>query len=346
MQTFEIHGNNNISRLLVGEKLTNLETYLPESRTVIITDTVVKRLYGDLFPQRADVITIGCGEKIKTLDTVRRIYEQLIALDMDRTGFIVGIGGGIVCDITGFAASTYMRGVRFGFVASTLLAQTDASVGGKNGVNFGGYKNMAGVFNQPDFVICDMTLLSSLSKRELLCGFAEIIKHALIADVDMFNYLKENCSQALALNPQVIEKLVVDSIKIKAAAVSRDELEQGERRKLNFGHTIGHALEQTGRMPHGEAVSIGMAAATAFSAAKGFISSQYVTRIIDLITRYHLPVRSDIDPEQLLAAMRKDKKRTGAKIHFVFLKQLGEALVEAITFDELKELASCKIWQK
>jgi len=337
VQTFEIQGNNKVSRLIVGEKLTNLETYLPKTRTVIITDTIVERLYGNLFPQ-AEVITVGCGEKIKTLDTVHRIYEQLIALDMDRSCFIVGIGGGIVCDITGFAASTYMRGVRFGFVASTLLARADASVGGKNGVNFGGFKNMVGVFNQPDFVICDMTLLPTLAKPELLCGFAEIIKHALIADADMFRYLDENCSEALALNPQVIEKLVSASIQIKAAVVSRDEHEQGERRKLNFGHTIGHALEKSIGIPHGEAVSIGMAAATALSFAKGFISSEDVTRITDLIKRYHLPVRSDVAPEQLFAAMRKDKKRTGDRIRFVFLKRLGEALVEAITLNDLKQL--------
>jgi len=337
MQTFEIQGNDNTSRLMVGEKLSNLETYLPKTQTVIITDAIVKRLYGHLFPE-AKLITIGCGEKIKTLDTVRSIYGQLIAADMDRSGFIVGIGGGIVCDITGFVASTYMRGVRFGFVASTLLAQVDASVGGKNGVNSGGYKNMVGVFNQPDFVICDMTLLPTLARHDLLCGFAEIIKHALIADIDMFRYLKDNCSQALALNPQVIEKLVSDSIRIKAAVVSRDEHEQGERRKLNFGHTIGHALEKTSGIPHGEAVSIGMAAASAFSFEKGFISSENVAEITTLITRYQLPVNSDAAPGQLLAAMRKDKKRAGDKIRFVFLKRLGEAWVEAITFDELKKL--------
>jgi len=339
MQTFEIRGSINISRLIIGEKLTNLSTYLPESQTVIITDTVVKRLYQHMFPQ-AEVITIGCGEKIKTLDTVRQIYEQLIASDMDRTGFIVGIGGGIVCDITGFVASTYMRGLRFGFVASTLLAQVDASVGGKNGVNLGGFKNMVGVFNQPDFVICDITLLPTLANRENLCGFAEIIKHALIADADMFRYLEENSSQALALNPQVIEKLVADSIRIKSGVVTRDEHEQGERRKLNFGHTIGHALEKTTGIPHGEAVSVGMAAATALSAAKGFLSSQDAMRITDLIRCYQLPTHSDVHFEQLYAAMQKDKKRTGEKIRFVFLKRLGEALVEALTFDELNELLS------
>jgi len=189
-----------------------------------------------------------------------------------------------------------------------------------------------------EFLTAKLSVSAWLPQPELLCGFAEIIKHALIADADMFRYLDENCSEALALNPQVIEKLVSASIQIKAAVVSRDEHEQGERRKLNFGHTIGHALEKSIGIPHGEAVSIGMAAATALSFAKGFISSEDVTRITDLIKRYHLPVRSDVAPEQLFAAMRKDKKRTGDRIRFVFLKRLGEALVEAITLNDLKQL--------
>ncbi len=337
MRTFEIQGANHISRLLVGEKLAHLAAYLPDARTVIITDTVVSRLYQDKFPD-VDVIAIGCGEKIKTLDTVSRIYEQLIDLNMDRGGFIMGIGGGIVCDVAGFAASTYMRGVRYGFVASTLLAQVDASVGGKNGVNFGGYKNMVGVFNQPDFVICDMDLLATLDQRQRLCGFAEIIKHALIADSDMFDYLEKQYLSALALNTEVIEKLVCDSIRIKSEVVARDEYEQGERRKLNFGHTIGHALEKTTGIPHGEAVAIGMVAAAAFSAAKGFLSSDDLTRITTLISQYQLPTRINVASERLFTVMRKDKKRAGEKIHFVFLRRIGEAFVESVSLDELNQL--------
>lgn len=337
MRTFEIQGANSVSRLLVGEKLTNMAKFLPDARTVIITDTVVRRLYQDKFPD-VDVIAIGCGEKIKTLDTVRRIYEQLIDLNMDRGGFIVGIGGGIVCDVAGFAASTYLRGVRYGFVASTLLAQVDASVGGKNGVNFGGFKNMVGVFNQPDFVICDMELLATLDQRQRLCGFAEIIKHALIADGDMFHYLERHCMSALALNPQVIEKLVCDSVRIKSEVVAKDEYEQGERRKLNFGHTIGHALEKTTGILHGEAVGVGMVAAAAFSAAKGFLSSDDLARITTLISQYHLPTKINVASERLFEGMQKDKKRAGQKIHFVFLRRIGEASVESVTLDELNQL--------
>ena len=164
--------------------------------------------------------------------------------EADRASFIVGIGGGIVCDVTGYAASTYLRGLKFGFVASTLLAQVDAAVGGKNGVNWEGYKNMIGVFNQPDFVICDPLLLRTLPRREVLSGMAEVVKHALIADAGLFSYLEENGSGVLDLRPEVMERLVCDSVRIKSSIVNRDEREKGERRLLNFGHTFGHALEK------------------------------------------------------------------------------------------------------
>ena len=166
------------SRILVGESIENLRRYVDARRTVIITDSTVEKLYREKFPAYP-VISIGLGEKIKTLETVTHLFSRLVDLEADRSTFLLGVGGGIVCDIAGFVASTYMRGTRFGFVSTTLLAQVDASVGGKNGVNFGGYKNMVGVFNQPDFVICDMALLKSLPIRELLCGFAEIIKHTV-----------------------------------------------------------------------------------------------------------------------------------------------------------------------
>lgn len=216
MKTLNIQGKTGKSAIMVGERLQQLEHYILARPAVIITDNHLLNLYGKDFP-RYPVITIGCGETIKTLDTVNSIYQQLVDMEADRSTVIVGIGGGIVCDITGFVASTYMRGVSFGFVASTLLAQVDASVGGKNGVNFGGFKNMVGVFSQPEFVICDMNLLKSLSMRDLLCGFAEIVKHAVIADADMFDYLEKQWPRALALDSNVIEKLVHDSVVIRLA---------------------------------------------------------------------------------------------------------------------------------
>ena len=176
---------------MVGEKLENLTSHIPVEKFVIITDENVGRIYRKKFPP-CNVIEISTGEKIKNLDTLQYVYGKLLDFEADRSVFIVGVGGGIVCDIAGFAASTYLRGVRFGFVSTTLLAQVDAGVGGKNGVNFRGYKNMIGNFNQPEFVICDMNLLKTLPKREILCGFGEIAKHAFIGDVRMCEFLEQN----------------------------------------------------------------------------------------------------------------------------------------------------------
>lgn len=329
-----IQGSTGTSALLVGESIQNVGRYLPDSPVFIITDTVVADLYAHLFPP-GQVIILGTGEQIKTLETVAMVFEQLIAAGADRASFILGIGGGIVCDITGFIASTFMRGVPFGFVATTLLAQVDASVGGKNGVNLGGYKNMVGVFNQPDFVICDMELLKSLPAAEVRCGMAEIVKHAAIEDAQMFAYLEEHASQAVALDPAVIEKLVSDSVVIKAAVVNRDEKEHGERRKLNFGHTVGHAIEKTTGIPHGEAVSVGMAVAAAISAKRSLLAGEDAVRLTALLAKLGLPTIVDADPGQIVAALAKDKKKEKDVIHYVLLDAIGSCRIEEISISEL-----------
>jgi len=338
VKVLEIHGHSGDSTILIGESLRNLRKYLPEERIVIITDSNVRRYYEKDFPF-CDLIVIGTGEEIKNLDTVRAIYEKLVGLEADRFSFIVGIGGGIVCDIAGFVASTYLRGVKFGFVSSTLLSQVDASVGGKNAVNFRGYKNMVGVFNQPEFVICDMNLLSTLPKREFLCGFAEIVKHAAIGDAGLFSYLEENFDKALGLDPQVIERLVHDSVVIKASIVSRDEKEKGERRKLNFGHTFGHAIEKIAAVPHGEAVSIGMVIASAISVKRGRLPAKQAERIERLLKQLRLPTRLQLDGVRVLDALKKDKKRKGDSINFVLLRGIGNAVVEKVSISELEAVA-------
>jgi len=186
MKVVKITGAGADSTILIGEQLQNLRTYLPVETPIIITDTHVHKFWGAHFPP-GPVITLATGEKNKSLDAVGAIYQKLLDLEADRSSFIVAIGGGIVCDIAGFAASTYMRGVRFGFVSSTLLSQVDASVGGKNGVNFGGYKNIVGVFNQPEFVICDLNLLKTRPQADVLSGLAEIVKNGAIADKALFS---------------------------------------------------------------------------------------------------------------------------------------------------------------
>ncbi len=338
MRTLEIQGITGSSKIMVGERLENLQDHIPAENFVIITDKNVRRIYGKNFPQ-CEVIEISTGEKIKNLDTLQHIYGKLVDIEADRSIFIVGVGGGIVCDIAGFVASTYLRGVRFGFVSSTLLAQVDASVGGKNGVNFHGYKNMIGNFNQPEFVICDMNLLKTLPKREVLCGFGEIAKHAFIGDIKMCEYLEENYGRALDLDDEVISKLVYDSVVIKSTIVNLDEREKGERKKLNFGHTFGHAIEKTTDiLLHGEAISVGMVVASNLSAKKGLLSKQDAKRIEALLAMLELPVTLDLDRKKMIDAIKRDKKREGDNIDFVLLDGLGNAILEKISIKELEEV--------
>ncbi len=335
MKTFEIHGSTGDSFIHVGETLQNLQNYIPSENVVFITDKNVKQFYESDFPPHP-AITIDIGEKIKNLDTVRDIYEKLVAVGADRSTFIVGIGGGIVCDIAGFVASTYLRGIRFGFVSSTLLSQVDASVGGKNGVNFKDYKNMIGVFNQPEFVICDLNLLNTLPKKEILNGMAEIVKHGVIEDASLFAYLEKHSQKALSLDVDVIEKLVYDSIIIKSAIVNQDELEKGARRKLNFGHTFGHAFEKTTGISHGEAVSAGMVVASQLCVKRGHLSAKDAERIETLLQKIGLPVRIQAEKKLLLDALQKDKKRKGDRIYFVLLNEIGNAFVEQIPITEFE----------
>ena len=335
MKTIQIKGGTGETAVLVGESIDNLQGYIPGENTIVVTDTQIAEIYGERFPP-CKVITLGRGEGIKRLETVENIYGQLLALGADRSTFLLGIGGGIVCDITGFVASTFMRGLRFGYVATTLLSQVDASVGGKNGVNFQGYKNIVGVFNQPEFVICDLSLLTTLPDREIACGFAEIVKHGAIADAKMFAYLEANAAQARALDLSVMEKLVVASVRIKAAVVNRDELEQGERRKLNFGHTFGHAVEKTAGISHGEAVSVGMMIAAAVSKAKGLLKNTDVKRLQRLLQDMALPTRISVDAHQVWEALQKDKKRQGDTIHFVLLERIGRAVVQRLSMEDVR----------
>jgi 3-dehydroquinate synthase len=336
METITINADSGPSRILIGERLENLQQYIPVARPIIITDVNVGKLY-PLDAMAAGVITIATGEEIKTLDTVQQIYAQLLSIDADRSAFIVGIGGGIVCDIAGFVASTFLRGVRFGFVATTLLSQVDASVGGKNGVNFQGYKNIVGLFHQPEFVICDPEVLKTLPQKEIACGLAEIVKHAAIADVDLFAYLEQNYTDVLALDGQTIEKLVLASVTLKSAVVSRDETEKGERRKLNFGHTFGHAIEKVAGISHGEAVSRGMAIAAAISVKRGMLTADENKRLRALLNNLKLPTYFGLESKAVVNAIRKDKKREDNWIHFVLLNGIGSAIMEKITLEELED---------
>ncbi|MDJ0808819.1 MAG: 3-dehydroquinate synthase [Desulfobacterales bacterium] len=335
MNTLRIQGQSGPSEIVVGERIESLSAYLPsDGRIVIVTDTNVERLHGHRFPE-AEVITIGTGEKIKTLESVAHIYRELIRLEADRFTFLVAIGGGLVCDVAGFAASTYMRGIPYGFVATTLLAQVDASVGGKNGVNFSGFKNMVGVFNQPRFVICDLELLATLPSHEVANGLAEIVKHAAIYDKDYFDAIEASVPLIEQLDLGCIEDVVHRSVVIKAQVVNRDEKEAGERRKLNFGHTFGHAIEKCTGLAHGEAVSIGMVIAAHFSNQVTGFPRRERERLEKLLKRLGLPTALPIAPHDILQALGKDKKRQGDSLHFVCLENIGRSVVRPVTLAEL-----------
>jgi 3-dehydroquinate synthase len=335
MQTISIHTENRISRILIGESLTNLDKYLPSGNTIIITDENILKLYGAKLPA-FPIITIGLGEKNKTMDTLSIIFDKLIEYEADRSTFIVAIGGGIVCDVAGFAASVYMRGLRYGFVSTTLLSQVDASVGGKNGVNYRGYKNMIGVFQQPEFVIVDIDMLKSLNEKEFKSGFAEIVKAAAIKSESLFSYIEHNYEKALMKDPIVLGKMIYESVLIKAAVVEEDEKEKGERKKLNFGHTFAHSIEHNTGMLHGEAVSIGMALAADLSVKLELLEENVAQRLCNILQKLGLPVTLKIDYRNLIAAMKKDKKRDGDNLNMVFLDRIGHALVKKMSINQLE----------
>ena len=338
MYKITINAGSAESQVIVGVSYRKLAEYLPSDRQVIvIADANILKYYGDFFRQWS-VIEINSSERDKTLDTVAHIYQRLLDHNADRNSFVVAVGGGIVCDVAGFAASTFMRGVPFGFISTTLLSQVDASVGGKNGVNFGGYKNMIGTFNQPRFVLCDTEMLQTLPEREFISGFAEIVKAAAIRDAELFDYLEQNVEKAIARNPETLRHLVIESVKIKAKVVERDEREQGERRILNFGHTCGHAVEVLTGVSHGEAVSIGMMMAARWSEQECGLQKNQVERLEQLLQKIGLPVITRAQPEDIMRVVLKDKKRENDAIHLALLSEIGKAVIRKTSIENIKNL--------
>jgi 3-dehydroquinate synthase len=336
MKTITIHTDSKNSKILIGERLSNLPNYIPPGKTIIITDENINRIYGKDFP-KVPVISIGLGETHKTMKTLDAIFDKLVEFEADRSTFIVAVGGGIVCDVTGFAASIYMRGLRYGFVSTTLLSQVDASVGGKNGVNFGGYKNMIGVFNQPEFVLVDTAMLNTMEDKEYRSGFAEIVKAACIKSETLFEYLETHYQEALDKDPEVLQKIIYDAVMIKAGVVEQDEKEKGERKLLNFGHTFAHSIEHNTGMLHGEAVSLGMILAADLSVELGLLHNKGFARLQQLLQNLGLPVEMNINYTELVAAMKKDKKRHGNDLNMIFLDKIGNAVIKTLSINQLEK---------
>jgi 3-dehydroquinate synthase len=334
MKTLTLAAGTGTTELLFGERLRALDRLASGTKRFAITDATVRGLYGDRL-EGFQILEMGQGEANKTLATVERLYHDLLEAGADRDSFVVGVGGGIVCDVAGFVASTYLRGLRFGFAPTTLLAQVDASVGGKNGVNLERYKNLVGSFNQPRFVLLDYEVLRTLPARELRCGMAEVVKAAAIADPELFEFLEDSAERVMALEPQAIARAVEGAVRVKAGVVTRDEKESGERMLLNFGHTFGHAIEKTLGLPHGEAVSLGMVLACDLAVAQGVLSRDAASRVERLLERIGLPTRTKLDPEAIAEAITKDKKRTGAQIKAILLERIGRAAIHPVSLSTL-----------
>jgi 3-dehydroquinate synthase len=272
---------------------------------------------------------VPAGESSKSLAQAERLYDELVSGGADRYTLIVAVGGGVVGDLAGFVAATFMRGLPLFMVPTTLLAQVDSSVGGKVGVNHPRAKNLIGAFYQPRGVWIDTATLETLADRELRAGLAEVVKYGVIASPDLFAFLEQNADAILSRDARALEYIILESCRIKAGVVERDEREQGtERAKLNYGHTIGHAIESVagydGPFHHGEAVALGMVGESRIAERMGWVSSDVVDRQVQLLERLGLPVQAPgLDPDKMIAAMGRDKKNRLGKIRFVLPRSIG-----------------------
>ena len=314
-----------------------LEQIVSRDNTILITDENVFAAQSSKFAGWKTIV-IQPGEQFKQQATVDYIFEQLIALEADRKTFIVGVGGGVVTDIAGYAASVYMRGLKFGFVPTTILAMVDASIGGKNGVDVGVYKNLVGLIKQPEFLLFDFSLLQTLPNEHWVNGFAEIIKHACIKDPTLFELLESETLENFQSDGNKLSNLVKKNVGIKTAVVIEDEFEQGDRKLLNFGHTIGHAIENNYQLLHGHAISIGMIAACSLSTTINHFPATEKERLARLIEKYHLPTEQKIEWGKIWEILKMDKKRAGKEMNFVLLNKIGEALVCPIPMVQLQDL--------
>ncbi len=310
-------------------------TVVEKDRSIFVTDQHVFDLHKKIF-KGLKVIQIRPGESYKIQSTVDQIIDQLIGFGADRQTTLVGVGGGVVTDIVGFVASVYMRGIPFGFVPTTILGMVDASIGGKNGIDLGHYKNMIGVIRQPGFLFYDVALLKTLPAEEWVNGFAEVIKHAAIKDAKLFRDLEANSLNFYRKNKKALAELIRKNVLIKSAVVLKDEFEQGDRKLLNFGHTLGHAVENVYQLPHGHAISVGIKAACLIS--EEMINFKETARVTNLLLQYGLPIDIPVDFGKVIEIMRMDKKKTRDTMHYVLLEKLGRAVIKPIPMNQLEKL--------
>lgn len=312
----------------------------------LVSDSGVATLYGKEVCSLLEKAGFSCisftfpaGEASKNLDTVSELYEVLIEHSFDRNDVLLALGGGVTGDLTGFAAATYLRGIRFIGMPTSLLSMVDSSIGGKTGVDYKAYKNMVGAFYQPSAVYINVATLKTLPEREFLAGMGEVVKHGFILDKEYHAFLKENTAMILAKEPGVLRSMIYQSLCIKRGVVERDPKERSERALLNFGHTIGHAVEKLNEFSllHGECVSVGMVASAEISVMHGVLSRAEADEVKELLVSFGMKTTvSALEKEALLSVCHRDKKADGAKIKFVLLKRIGEAFLDlTVTDDEI-----------
>ncbi|HLG23412.1 MAG TPA: 3-dehydroquinate synthase [Candidatus Nanoarchaeia archaeon] len=324
---------------------------IPANEFVIITDSNIagtygKRLLNDLKNKNIDVhlITFSAGEKSKTRKTKEKLENEMLRLNLGRDACIIALGGGVAGDIAGFAAATYMRGIPYIHVPTTLLAMVDSSIGGKVAVDTGHAKNAVGAFYQPKKVVIDLNFLKTLPKKELVNGLAELIKHALIKDKDFFHFIEKNIDRILACDADILKTAIKRSCEIKADIVMQDEKEKGLRRILNYGHTIGHAIESalSYRISHGNAIAIGMSYAAKLSAKLGHLHEGSVIRQNNLLEYIGLPHKLShhkLKPRRILEHVQYDKKIMNGRINFVLLNSIGDAFVsDEVNIEDIKNI--------
>lgn len=306
-----------------------------KDRSIFITDQHIYDNHKKHF-KGVRFIQIPAGETFKVQSTIDQIIDQLISFGADRKTTLIGVGGGVITDITGYVASVFMRGVPFGFVPTSILGMVDASIGGKNGIDVGNYKNMVGVIRQPGFLFYDVSLLNSLPAEEWVNGFAEVIKHAAIKDASLFRELENKSISHYRKDKKALTELIRKNVVIKSTIVQKDEFEGNERRLLNFGHTLGHAVENVYHLPHGHAISIGIKGACLIS--EQMTNFKETARVTNLLQQYGLPIDIPVDFGKVIEIMRMDKKKLRDTMHYVVLEKIGKAMIKPIPMAQLEKL--------
>jgi 3-dehydroquinate synthase len=315
--------------------ISHLKEFVDQKNSVIITDENIFRNHQKRFKNQK-VIVLQPGEALKTQATVDSIIAQLIMMEADRNTTLIGVGGGVITDITGYTASIYMRGIKFGFIPTTLLSMVDASIGGKNGVDVGVYKNLVGTISQPSFILHDLIFLNSLPPSEWINGFAEIIKHACIKDAAMFRELETNSLKKYQDRKVLVCKLIQRNAILKTKVVQLDEFEKGDRKLLNFGHTLGHALEKQYELAHGKAISIGMTYACNIS--KQITGFKETERVVSVLEKYGLPTYTKFDKQKVFDVLKMDKKRERTEISYILLEKIGKGVIKSISLAQLEKI--------